>query len=64
MFRIILDRKQIEFVNGGFVQHDDANPTYSAMIDQTTLGHVYIANTFGDLVKPRVGWSLDMFGTR
>ncbi len=32
------------------------------MIDQTTLGHTYIYNIFGDAVKPRVGWSLDPFG--
>jgi alpha-mannosidase len=36
-FRTILKRGQIEFLNGGWVMHDDATTTYTAMIDQTTL---------------------------
>lgn len=30
---------QLEFINGGFVQHDEAAAHYVAMIDQTTRGH-------------------------
>jgi alpha-mannosidase len=30
---------QLEFVNGGYVQHDEATAHYVAMIDQTTRGH-------------------------
>jgi alpha-mannosidase len=30
---------QLDFVNGGFVQHDEAAAHYAAMIDQTTRGH-------------------------
>jgi hypothetical protein len=30
---------QLDFVNGGWVQHDEAAAHYAAMIDQTTRGH-------------------------
>ncbi len=30
---------QLDFVNGGYVQHDEATAHYVAMIDQTTRGH-------------------------
>ena len=30
---------QLDFVNGGWVQHDEAAAHYVAMIDQTTRGH-------------------------
>ena len=30
---------QLYFVNGGWVQHDEAAAHYVAMIDQTTRGH-------------------------
>lgn len=30
---------QLEFVNGGYVQHDEATAHYVAQIDQTTRGH-------------------------
>ena len=30
---------QLEFINGGYVQHDEAAAHFVAMIDQTTRGH-------------------------
>lgn len=51
---------QLEFVNGGYVQHDEATAHYVAMVDQTTLGHTFLRKTFG--VVPRVGWQIDPFG--
>lgn len=38
----LLESGRIEFNNGGWVMHDEAIPTYTACIDQQTLGHQYI----------------------
>ena len=40
LFHDHVQRGHMEFVNGGYVQHDEAASHYSAMIDQTTLGHM------------------------
>ena len=39
LVRKLVDQGQLDFVNGGYVQHDEAAAHYVAMIDQTTLGH-------------------------
>ena len=58
--RRLVDNHQLEFVNGGWTQHDEANPYYVDMIDQTTLGHRFLLEQF-DYV-PRIGWQIDPFG--
>ena len=40
--------------------HDEAAVHYIDMIDQTTLGHSYIKEEFGQI--PRIGWQIDPFG--
>ena len=42
LVRKLVDNGQLDFVNGGYVQHDEAAAHYVAMIDQTTLGHRYL----------------------
>lgn len=37
--RALVSAGRLDFVNGGFVQHDEAAAHYDAMIDQTTRGH-------------------------
>lgn len=50
----------LEIRNGGMCMHDEATPHYIDMIDQTTLGHRFIHDEFGQ--KPRIGWQIDPFG--
>lgn len=52
---------QFEFVIGGWTMNDDACTTFGTVIDQLTLGHQFIYNTFG--ARPNRGWQLDPFGS-
>ncbi|XP_057545265.1 probable alpha-mannosidase At5g66150 isoform X2 [Amaranthus tricolor] len=56
----LVDAGQMEFVNGGWVMHDEAASHYIDMIDQTTLGHRAIMKQFNK--TPRAGWQIDPFG--
>ncbi|KAI0513516.1 hypothetical protein KFK09_009540 [Dendrobium nobile] len=51
---------RLELINGGFCMHDEAASHYIDMIDQTTLGHRFIKQEFGQI--PRIGWQIDPFG--
>jgi alpha-mannosidase len=53
---------QLQFVNGGYCMHDEANPSYVDFVDQTTLGHAFISSEFGMSANPTVGWQVDPFG--
>jgi hypothetical protein len=48
---------QLDFVNGGYVQNDEATSHYVAMIDQTTRGHMYVCSQLHRL--GRAGVCLD-----
>lgn len=58
--RLLVQQGQLEFTNGGIVQHDEATSHYSGMIDQMTLGMRFLQQEFG--VSPKVAWQLDGFG--
>jgi hypothetical protein len=58
--RTLYKNGQWEFVIGGWVMEDEACTTYGADIEQLTLGHQFIYNTFGAV--PTRGWQLDPFG--
>lgn len=58
--RRLVKTGQLEFVNAGWVMHDEAATHYVEMIDQMTLGHMFVLNEFG--VTPSAFWHIDPFG--
>mmetsp|Transcript_31306 Transcript_31306/g.88754 ORF Transcript_31306/g.88754 Transcript_31306/m.88754 type:complete len:682 (-) Transcript_31306:2131-4176(-) len=60
-FRLLVKDGRIQWVNGGWVQHDEAITHYVGMVDQMARGHQFLAREFG-LPPPAVGWQLDPFG--
>ena len=49
-----------EFVNGGWVATDEANPLYSDIIENIKVGHDFLWREFK--VIPKVAWQADAFG--
>lgn len=58
--RMLVKNGQLELINGGWSMHDEACPTYEAMVDNMMIGHQFILKEFG--IKPRIGWQIDPFG--
>lgn len=58
--RSLVASGQLEFINGGFSMHDEANPSFADMIDNTAVGHRALMAEFG--VAPRTTWQIDPFG--
>jgi hypothetical protein len=58
--RNLVKTGQLQFVNGGWVMHDEATPYHEDMIDNMVLGHELLKREF-DYV-PRVAWHIDPFG--
>ena len=56
----LLKNGQIEFVNGGYCMNDEATVYYEDTIDQMTMGHQFLLETFG--ITPQTGWHIDPFG--
>ena len=50
----------MEFVNGGWVDNDEAAPNFDDIINNMMIGHEFIKDTFG--VYPKIGWDIDTFG--
>jgi alpha-mannosidase len=51
---------QLAFINGGYCMHDEANPSFVDMLDQTSVGHRFLLETFN--VTPKTTWQIDPFG--
>lgn len=49
-----------QFINGGWVQHDEAASHYEDMVAQTARGHGWLARVLH--TTPTVGWQIDPFG--
>lgn len=45
---------RLEFINGGWSMHDEANAHYEDQINNMMLGHDFLMKEFG--VKPNIGW--------
>ncbi|XP_071830046.1 lysosomal alpha-mannosidase-like isoform X3 [Apostichopus japonicus] len=53
---------RLEFINGGWSMNDEACTHYSSIIDQMTLGHRFLKDTFGKCGIPKIAWHIDPFG--
>lgn len=60
--RALVSSGRLQFVNGGWVQHDEAVTHWEDMVDQTARGHGWLSATFGPAALPTVGWQIDPFG--
>ncbi|GJP75491.1 hypothetical protein CLOP_g5933 [Closterium sp. NIES-67] len=58
--RALVASGQLEFVNGGWVMHDEATTHYTDMIHQMSLGLRFLRSEFN--VTPRIAWQIDSFG--
>eukprot|EP01059_Diplonema_ambulator_P005004 TRINITY_DN14746_c0_g1_i1.p1 TRINITY_DN14746_c0_g1~~TRINITY_DN14746_c0_g1_i1.p1 ORF type:complete len:1132 (+),score=491.47 TRINITY_DN14746_c0_g1_i1:52-3396(+) len=62
LMKTLVERGQLEFINGGWCMHDEASPYYVEMVDQTTRGHQFLKKQFGRVAAPKGTWSIDPFG--
>lgn len=58
--RNLIESGKLEFINGGWSMHDEANPYYEDMIGNMAAGHDFLRRTFN--VTPITGWHIDPFG--
>ena len=58
--RALVRAGQLEFVGGGWVQNDEANPDFATTVAQMTEGHELLQTLFG--VRPRIAVQFDPFG--
>ena len=60
--RALVAEGRLQFLNGAFSMHDEAAPIWTDMVDNTAVGHRFIADTFGESALPNTTWSIDPFG--
>jgi alpha-mannosidase len=60
--RTLVSQRRLVFANGGWCMHDEASSYYADAVDQSALGHQFIAAEFGINALPSVGWQIDPFG--
>ena len=58
----LIQAGQFNFMNGGWCQNDEASIHIDGIIDQHTLGHLFLRSLLGDFYTPKVGWQVDPFG--
>ncbi len=60
LVKYLIKTRRFEFVGGGWIQNDEACPSYTSIIDQMTVGLEYLNERFG--IKPKIAWQIDPFG--
>jgi lysosomal alpha-mannosidase len=58
--KALLKEGRFEFINGGYVMHDEATTYYQHIIDQMRLGLMFLKEEFD--YKPKIAWFIDPFG--
>ncbi|KAJ8982145.1 hypothetical protein NQ317_011291 [Molorchus minor] len=58
----LINEGRLEIINGGWSMNDEANTHYQGTIDQFTLGHKWLYETFGECGLTKTGWQIDPFG--
>ncbi len=53
---------QLEFIGGGWSMNDEASVHFISVLDNMSVGHRFIAETFGIEYVPVIGWQIDPFG--
>jgi lysosomal alpha-mannosidase len=59
-FQKVVQRGQIEFVGGGWVQNDESLSDLKSIVNQMNTGLQYLHDKFN--ATPTVGWQIDPFG--
>ena len=57
-FTSLVKQGRFNFMNGGWCQNDEANVHIDGIIDQHTLGHLFLRKLFGNSYTPSVGWQV------
>ena len=60
--RALVASGRLQMINGGWAQHDEANPSYLEMLDNTAVGQRAIINMFGEAGLPNVTWQIGASG--
>ncbi|CAH0546121.1 unnamed protein product [Brassicogethes aeneus] len=61
-FQNLVNRGQIEMINGAIAMNDEACTNYQSTIDQFTWGLRFLNDTLGACGAPKIGWQIDPFG--
>ncbi|CDW71653.1 glycosyl hydrolases family 38 protein [Stylonychia lemnae] len=56
----IVKQGRLEFVNGGWVSHDEATTNYEDQINNMYIGHQFLKKELD--YSPKVAWQVDVFG--
>ncbi|CAI7858440.1 unnamed protein product [Closterium sp. NIES-53] len=58
--RALVHSGQLEFINGGWVMHDEAVCHYRDVLHHMSLGHRFLRRHFN--TSPSIAWQIDPFG--